>query len=580
MKWAVWTIVGSLSCAACGGGGVGKPIAQFPSQADLESVASGTPGTPKGAAGMADVDTWQMQPTAPQSAQYPNENNWDKLALATAEAHGSSVKLSAELRCAALEAARFYTVNAGMPDDGLREHLLLRCGSTLPSHSFAYVTLKAADNVSAAEIENSMRNDVQKMLDSRFREPHGELGLGAARGAGRYAVVQISGNPRAILHDFSPIVPGSSVTLSGELRAPAEYIVALATKGAYGVARCEADPLQRLPAFRITCPIADGDPATRIEIATKEQGRVLLEGAAALEVRHDEQAELQYNAGAYGDNQTVANSDQFRKALIADLNQVRKTAGLQPFVLESRQSITNDKMAPFLYQTMFNGDDQQGTTITLGLLAGWDVHGLIRDGGIFCSSVNSVRNPSRWLTQALNSPLGRWVLLEPSMSRIGVGASELTPAGEMALVTTYSFFETNDHAADEATVIAELDRERQARGLSPVHRVASDSAMQKALRQINTNATTSSEALDNVMKETVALRNQGVSGYLVETTDVRQMKFDPSYLTASTLDLEVGVTHYRAPGAAWGQYAVLFVVVNHGAQTREAKRVSKPSSVF
>jgi hypothetical protein len=207
MKWLLWVGLGGLSCAACGGSGVGKPIAQFPSQADLNDLASGTRGTPKGSTGIADVDSWQMQAPEGQQARYPNESNWDKLALSTAQAHDNSETLSAQLRCAAQEAARFYTVNSGMPDDGLREHLLLRCGSSLSAHSFAYVTQQVPDNVSSAEIENSMRNDVQKMLDAGFHEAHGQLGLGWARGGGRYAVVEISGVPRAVLRDFSPI-PG------------------------------------------------------------------------------------------------------------------------------------------------------------------------------------------------------------------------------------------------------------------------------------------------------------------------------------------------------------------------------------
>ncbi len=373
---------------------------------------------------------------------------------------------------------------------------------------------------------------------------------------------------------------GDSVTLTGELKSQAQYIVALATQGAYGVTRCDVDPIQHLPAFRVTCPLAAGDPATRIELATKQDGRVLLEAAAQVEVRHDDQAELQYNAAAYGANKTVASSDEFRSTLLADLNRVRAAAGLRQFALEPRQSITDDRMAPYLYQTMNGGDQQQLATITLGLLAGWDVNGLIRDGGIFCSSVNTSRNPSRWLTQALDSPLGRWVLLEPSMSRIGVGASELTPTGEMAVVTTYSFFESTDHGADESAVVAELDRQRRAHGVAPVRRVPSDTSMQRALRQVNGNALTSLAALDNVIHETVAARSHEASGYVVETTDVKYLKFDPLLLTASTLDVEVGVTHYRAPGAAWGQYVVLFVVVDHGAATRMAKRTSKTPSTL
>ena len=50
------------------------------------------------------------------------------------------------------------------------------------------------------------------------------------------------------------------------------------------------------------------------------------------------------------------------------------------------------------------------------------------------------------------------------------------------------------------------------------------------------------------------------------------MPFEPLFLASSTLELEIGVTHYRAPGAAWGQYVVLFIVVNHGSMTQQAKR--------
>ncbi|HEY3667191.1 MAG TPA: hypothetical protein VGL19_14375, partial [Polyangiaceae bacterium] len=309
----------------------------------------------------------------------------------------------------------------------------------------------------------------------------------------------------------------------------------------------------------------------RIEITSKAPGRVLLEPAASLQVRHDDQAELAYNAAAYGGNKQTTGSAQFRAALLADLNQVRAAAGLQPFTLEPRQSVTDDRLAPYLYQTLHSGDDQQATMITLGLLAGWDVSGLIRNGGIFCSSVNTSRNPSRWLTQALDSPLGRWVLLEPTMSRIGIGASQLTPVGEMAVVTTYSFFDKTDHKSDEEAVLAELNRQRRAHGVAPAVRTASDGSIQKALRQINQQAESTLVAMDNVIQETAQARAHETFGYTVETTDVKQLKFDSILTQSSSLNVEVGVTHYRAPGAAWGQYVVLFVVLDHGAPTREAK---------
>lgn len=574
MKWVVYAVLGGASCVACGGAGeVGKPIAQFPSQADLNGLAASQPAALKSEAGMANVDSWDMQ--APVAApQYPTETTWDRLVTDTGRSRGGRVVLSPALRCAAQEAARFYTVNSGMPDDGLREHLLLRCGATLPAHGFTYMSQDVPDNVPDAQLESAVRASVQKVVDKGLAIAGSEFGLGAARGHGRYAVVAFSGLERARIAPFSPVVQGDSVTLSGELKGPAAYIVALATQGPYGVAHCEIDPMSRLPRFKVTCPVAADDATTRIEVATKEDGRVLMEPVVELEVRHDDQAELQYKAASYGSNKAVANSAEFRRELLADLNQVRNAAGLQPFALEAQESQTEDRLAPVLFQSLHSNDEQQQATITLGLLAGWDVHGgLIRDGGFFESAVNTSRNPSRWLTQALASPLGRWVLLEPSMSRIGIGASELTPAGEMAIVTTYSFFGSNDHHAEEDAVLAELDRQRRAHGVQPVKRRQNDAAMQHALRDVNTNAVTSLTGLHNVMQAAVS-PGRSVSGYLLETTDVKLLKFDPMFLDASTLEVEVGVTHYRAPGAAWGQYAILFVVTNHGARTSTAKRTN------
>jgi hypothetical protein len=220
MKRLHWVAVCGWLCAACGGGAgeLGKPVAVFPSQADLNGVASSGPVTPKGASGMADVDSWQMQAPEAQQAQYPTDTTWDKLVVSAAQAHKSSVVLSAQLRCAAQEAARFYTVNGGMPDDGVREHLLLRCGSSLAGHSFTYTTEQVPDSVPLAQIEASGQPSVQKILDQRFADPHGEFGLGAARGKGRYAVVAFSGVPRAVLVIQATTVVNNSLLAGIEIQ--------------------------------------------------------------------------------------------------------------------------------------------------------------------------------------------------------------------------------------------------------------------------------------------------------------------------------------------------------------------------
>lgn len=143
-----WALLGGLICIGCvggGGGELGKPVAQFPTRGELESLTGNqppatTPSTP----GLVDADSWQTEAPIAQ-AQYPEETSWDKLLVDAAR--GQGVKLAPELRCAAEEVARFYTVHGGMPDDGLREHLLLRCGSSLASHAFSYLTNAVPDTV-------------------------------------------------------------------------------------------------------------------------------------------------------------------------------------------------------------------------------------------------------------------------------------------------------------------------------------------------------------------------------------------------------------------------------------------------
>ncbi len=581
MKRFVWVVVGGVLSVGCmagaggGGGEPGRPIAQFPSRADVESVAASQPtSAPKGADNVADVDHWDMHSPATAQPDYPNETKWDDALLSKAKDPSNKVSLSPALRCAAQEMARFFTVTGGMPDDGLREHLLLRCGNTNVAVAFRSLAIQVPDSVPLARLEEGGRAQVQGLINTSMAAQGGEFGLAAARGGGRYVVIGLSAVPRVKFQPFSPIVSGDSVTLDGELSSPAQYLVVLANQGKFGVKHCVVHPTRRLPVFRVTCPIAAEDAATRIEFTTRSDGSVLLQPAALLEVRRDDQAQLAYQATTYGNSRRVANAEEFRQAMLSDLNAARAAAGLKPFTLEQRQSQTVERLAPTLYRTMQSNDEQQSSMISLGLLAGWDVGGMIRDGGIYCSASSASRDPSRWLSQALANPVGRWVLFEPSMSHIGVGATELSPGGEVAVVTTYAFFDNVDHHSDEQTVLAELNRHRAAHGTAPARLIASTSSLLNALEFVHQNKANSIGALNGVIQQTAGQTNHETSGFVVETTDPKLLKFDSVLLDSATLDVEIGVTHYRAPGAAWGQYAILFVILDHGAQTKLAKHTS------
>jgi hypothetical protein len=572
-------LLGTLGTVGCGGGGgLGRPVAEFPSNTALQEVAS-RPAKPLTPLATVDVDRWQLEtPVAAADATYPNETSWDQRLSAAVAGRGNAIKLSKELRCAAQETARFYVQHGGYPDDGLRRYMVTRCGSTLPAAGFQTVTSAVPDATSDAEVEQGLSGTVATMLDKQLRGGTGEAGLAYARGNGRAAVVLYYGVAHGHLRGFSPLVQGNSVTLNGELGQGAAVALGLVNQGSYGVKYCDPDRSLKLPAFRITCPLSEQDQQARIEIVTRKPNQVLMNLDMQVLVRRSDDAGLTYEASSYGTSANAANTDAFKNSLLEALNGARAQAGVRPLALETNQSRTNERLVPHFFDGMFNSQESTVETVALGLLAGWDVGGMIRDSGIFSGVVTSSRNPSRWLTYSLESPLGRWVLLDPGMSRIAVGVGALAPSGAMALVTTYAFFENNDHRSDETAVFEELARVRKARGLGPARRMASEPAIQTALAKISINAETSGDALKEALDRLVNERQRSVAGWVIETNDLKQLEFGDSLLGAGSPEIEVGVTHYKAPGGAWGQYAVLFAVFDDGTPTRTA-RGKAPRSV-
>jgi hypothetical protein len=316
VEWA-WFL--GLVCIGCVGGGAaagspGQPAAQFPSRTALDAVVA-KPVSPKAQGAVVDAPSWDMQPVS-IAPSYPQENTWDQL-FVEALAESTSVHPSAELRCAAREVARFWVEQGGSPDDGVRRHVLTRCGSTITGAGWGQLTVTIPDNVSDAELERQLRPQVADYVHKNLLGRPGEVGLGFARGHGRAAWVGYMGQPRVRLSGFSPLVTGGSVVLDGELLSAAAGVTAMVNQGQYGVARCELDTTLALPRFRASCPLLEQDGHSLIQIATRTQGQVLMIVVAELEVRRDDSADLGYDAGAYGDNQLTPTPDAFGASLLA-----------------------------------------------------------------------------------------------------------------------------------------------------------------------------------------------------------------------------------------------------------------------
>jgi hypothetical protein len=164
------------------------------------------------------------------------------------------------------------------------------------------------------------------------------------------------------------------------------------------------------------------------------------------------------------------------------------------------------------------------------------------------------------------------------MSRVAVGAGALEPSGSVAVVTTYAFFESGDHKSDETAVFNELGKVRAAKGHAPPRRAANSGAMQSALAKVSVGAATTTEAMQEALQRLAHEQQRAVQGYMFETSDLKQLPFPDVLLTPGSIEVEVGVTHYKAPGGAWGQYAVFFAIYDAGVPTQTAERVARPCS--
>jgi hypothetical protein len=578
MRWAGGTsvlLVACMGCVACGGGsGLSRPVAVFPSKSDIESVMTDE-AKPTASMTTVDVSSWTIKTSVPApNAAYPAETPWDHYFV---ERVGTQGKLSAALRCAATESARYYVEAGGYPDDGTRRYLAERCGSTLPTHQFGYMSGEVPDSVTDSALLTQYKKSLDELVAGQHIEASTELGLGVARAKGKVAVVMFSGRPSAELTNFVPVVAGTSVTLSGKVSPDAAFALALVNSGSSGVATCEPDRRVKLPHFGFTCPFAADDPQARIEIATRKPDRVLMDIEVAALVRHEDDAGLTYEPVVIGSDAVAADAVAFQTALFAELNEVRRAAGIAPFTLEPKQSQVNERLAPHLFVASTRGNSDLADRISLGVLAGWDVGGVIRDGGVYWGSITSTRSPSRYLSYALASPFARFILLDPQMTRVAVGASALPPAGAMALLTTYSLFQTKDHTADENALFVELTKRRLARNRDAPHRVAREVALDTALARVATHTETTDVAMQEAMQRVVATEQRGVAGWVVETADLRQIPWPDSLLDPESLQVEIGVTHYKAPGGAWGQYAVI-ILTRDPANLKTASR-AEPSAL-
>jgi len=540
--------VAVLACASVGcggGGGAFAPKNVFPTKDKLSALAA-TPAKPVAARAVATAPAWKIDPAAAETAT-PIEARF-------ARAAGGAITMTRELRCVARETSRFQLEHGAVPDERLHRFIAGACGATMPF----VATSTQAGTFPAADADDAVIASWAEKLTVP-EAARGKLGgIWLSRKGDRVVIATAIAKPEAEV-TVAPADEKGVVLIRGTAPATTVALLALVNRGP-GVATCEPDVSVPLPRFDFRCAMAAEDRAAWIEISAQPEGRLLTRSIVLALARRDA-GPLDYTpttpaAGASG--ATSATLDA--AAVLSGVNRARAAQKLGPVTLAPAQSATNTELAPHFFQAEVDGDEEKAELVGLGLIAGWDVEGMIRDGNLFAALLSG-GEAGAWLDYALDTPLGRHTLFMPRARQIAVGvAPRATVGGVGAVVTTYEFWGEEDHKADAMRVLLRVQRARLARGLSKPVPVAGLDRLAAQTLLVRDGKKDAYEALSDGLRQERDRSGRSLKGWVVATNDLETMPLPPELLAKGELAVGIEVTHYRPEGAAWGYYVVFFLV--------------------
>lgn len=535
--------VGSVGCGGGAGSGSFAPKNPFPSRGKLAQLAAAQ-AKPVAARNVASAPEWKVDPAGLDTPP-PVETRFGAVAK-------GSVTFTRELRCVSRELARFYADHGAPPDERVNRFIGGACGLTTPYFSTGFATGEGT----AGATDEQVLTEWQKSLKVPDGHKGDQAGIGFARKGDKLVVATAFVKPNPTVSVVIERADAAGVVVvRGTAPAKTEAMLALINRGA-GVASCEPDVNVPLPAFSFRCTMAPDDKSAWIEVSAQPEGRLLTGSIALALARRDANAPVDYVT-----TRREAAGDDLSASLLDAVNRARTAAGAPAVTLAPKQSATNAQLAPHFFSAELENDQDKTDLVGLGLIAGWDVDGMIRDGNFYASLLSGSGDGNAWIDYALESPMGRHTMLAPGAKQIAIGVPPKEAIGGMgAVVTTYEFFGNEDHAADAQRVLLRLQRARIARGLSKPVPIKGLDRMKAQAVLVNRGQKDAYEALTDALSEERDRAGVGVKGWVVGTNDIETMPLPPELLTGPQVQVGIEVTHYRPEGAPWGMYVVFFLV--------------------
>ena len=539
---------------------------QFPSSEQLEALGR-TPSDARILAGpVVEPEEWTLTGPLPERlgaiAAQP-QNPWEEALLRSA---GPSLTLTEGLRCFAREYARFYLERRARPGEVLLGYMAGACAVSAAVGSPGMVFGEVSDQHSDEMLLALWRGNVQQMVKRAESRPLGGIAFLRREGYAVVAVVQIE-RPASI-EAFTP-VPNERdrIVIRGRLLRPVERVFAAVNRGMFGYDDCVVDPEVVLPDFAVACQLAADDARAWLQVGYVQPGRVLGYSVLEVLVRRDETQLLAYRRRPGSDDETARDTRAFREAALDAVNGVRDDAGLGELELQEVQSDMAESLAPRYFAVQAGqAPAEEGDVVALGLMAGWDVDGTIRDANFTSALVSGTFDVGRWLDNVVEQPFGRSAVLDPAVSAIAIGPvidENFAHSGRPvigAVVTTYALFDDSELAALQEKIYERLAAEREALGHAAPRRLDAldDDAWGAAARLVGGKVTPIS-ALSSLVRVGVDVLQRPLQGFVFETNDLDRLEFPEHLLGRRVPEVSITLTRYQPEGEPWGRYVVLFV---------------------
>jgi len=580
------TAAGLMGCgaAATSNKALGaQAVVEFPGRDSLAAIA-GKPmprmEMPKTAPAMDEWNSQQVSQANEASGVWQATNDWDKMFVSVVDAMPKKPRLTNAMACVAREMGQFYLEHDAPPDQSLERFMIASCGNLVPDITTGYVTLEVPEATTDADIYTNAGPKFRPLVEKDVPAASDLAGFWFGRRGKKIAAFVVSAQESATITSFSPTPNDQGEILIEGRNERAQYFRGYINQGSSKAVPCDVDISVRAPAFRVVCHMDSQDEMAWVQLIAIPPKRALGTVFAQTLVRRSVDAKPRYVAIKYGDAAPVKTAQEFTSKVIVSLNRARETAGLTKVSLAKAQSATAATVASHYFASAFGAEaPQQADLIALGLLAGWDVGGMIRSAN-FISNSAATLDVNRWLSMALEMPIGRNTLFAPDIEQVAFGPAIMASEGHSnAVAVGYRFHHDKDHATDEEALFSRVMQSRKRMGMSPPTRIANFAPiLDQELVKVQQGVASLEDATNMAMKRCVESTQMGVSGFVVQAGSLDELQIPDKVLRQKTLRMDIGVTHFKAPGAAWAQYAVVVLFAMDTGATDDSERVAMISS--